>query len=113
MKIPKIREWDEEHPEGQELTYGEHAGVTHGWWLDLRTWGLGLEISRQFGNLAWSNHLEVLVTIGPLCWSARYGWNAPQRGPRLVLSELDEVQNFHVPPGSLTLSWPRSAGKAR
>jgi hypothetical protein len=60
--------------ESRELTHGETAGFEHGWWVDLRTWGLGIDVSREVEAHLWPSRFSVSVQIGPLSWAVSREW---------------------------------------
>lgn len=62
--------------EARELTYGCHAGLSHGWWLDWYQWGLGVSTSREVGGPLWPNRVDLAIQIGPFQWSASREWAA-------------------------------------
>lgn len=57
-----------------ELTYGQHFGLEHGWWLDKGTVALGVGVAREVGTPMWPNRLTVAVEIGPLTWHLTREW---------------------------------------
>lgn len=74
MKRGLIQAWRDSNDEPQEVTHGEHRGVEHGWWLDKRSWGVGVNVTREVESPLWPKRVAVYVEVGPFTWGASREW---------------------------------------